>query len=86
MLRIRPGDMVKLRPPVSNLRLYKRSGPTNENQGNPITGIVGSGELGTVIAVTMSPGRKASDPDWEEVLVLFGERLGWREASEFEVQ
>jgi len=80
---MKPGDIIGLRSPAS--RLYKHPGPTNEQQGNPITGVLVSGEVGMVLATTVSRGQKDTDPDFNEVLVLFGERLGWREATEFEV-
>jgi hypothetical protein len=78
-----PGDLVVPRKGNSMLRLYKHPGPTNENQGNPITGIVGNKEIGLVLATTVSTGPTVDT--WDEVLLLFGEKLGWREAKQFEV-
>jgi hypothetical protein len=73
-----PGDLVTVR--AGNIRLYKRPGPADENAGNPITGIASTKELGLVIAVTETEGLNG-DPPYKEVLVLFGEKLGWRDCQ-----
>jgi len=80
---MKPGDLVVVKAVNSNLRLYKEPGPANENQGNPITGIIGAKEVGLCLATTVSYGPTV-DP-WDEALLLFGEKLGWREAKQFDV-
>jgi hypothetical protein len=73
-----PGDLVTVR--AGNIRLYKFPGPADENAGNPIVGIANTKELGLVIATTQSNGVNG-DPPFTEALVLFGEKLGWRDIT-----
>ena len=84
-----PGTLITL-DRVDNVALYKAPGPVwhghNLDQ-MPQTGLVKPGEVGTVLTCAYTRYNSVVDHDdgYWETLVLFGDRLGWRETSKFRV-
>jgi hypothetical protein len=73
---MKPGDLVKLASWGVAISLFTDWHWGREEYSRSVGDPIRSGEVGLVIAVH-------DDTDRDEVLVIFGTRVGWRESSTF---